>query len=699
MATLSGASGSYNAAVQTSRHGNTWTTSQTIDAGSPAGMDGTNTIATPGGSVTVSYGGVNTYAANGSEAGVTGVTKLGLTVTSSTDSNIAPGNSGKVESFAGVVGLQYADFGTWSLKPCAGSGNCDAIYVGTYGGAQTGQSLTATSAIPTSGYASYWGGATGAVAQPSTVNPNNVGLFYGTFGLTANFSNGTLTGAITNIQVYSTGGGTGSQTNYGTLNDIAITNPISGNAIRGNSYSARVTAGGTDSSGQTPTGFDISGASGKLIGGFYGPAAQETSGTFYLAGGANGTQLVGSFGASAGSDTGNVTEIANHLVSLDRVSGTQGNNLVVSPETPGSAIIQKTLDTSPDGFTKIATYLTNGGAIVVEEGGAQTYSANRAILGLPSTAGVEGGNLIILASTDPAVTTGGGGNWDSFGKAAGLQYSDFGFWTLSPTSNTASSQNPVYVGASAGAKPGGTETARMPSTGTATFTGSAAGYVAVANTSGEFYAPTTLNANFATNVVTGTIGSTTSGITVYAVDGGSRNTVSGTMNAIGISAAIGGTSNTAAEYSGTVTALSTSSATISISGASGPIKGAFYGPAAQETAGTFQLSGVGAQVIGSFGLKTATPSDRRLKVEIAHAGHLANGLALYSWRYLGGRHRFTGVMAQDLLADRRFADAVKVDGDGVMRVDYARIGYTPHNRVAMAAEGEVAVGIYRAMLH
>ncbi len=685
--------------MQTNQHGNSWTTSQTVDAGSQAGVDGTNTIATPEGAVTVSYGGSNSYTANGSEEGVTGVTKYALTVTGSTDSNIVPGDVGNVDSFAGVVGLKYADFGTWSVKPCAGGGTCGPLYVGTYGGAQSGQSLTATTAMPTTGYGSYWGGATGAVVQSSSTNANNVGLFYGTFGLTANFTNGTLSGAITNIQVYSTSDGSGSQTDYGTLNDITIANPISGNAIMGNAYKALVTASSTDSSGQTPSGFNISGATGKLIGGFYGPSGQETAGTFTLTGGANATQLVGAFGAAAGSDSGNATQSATNFVSIDGAFGTPGSTQVLSPETPGTAIFQKVLDSSPDGFTKIATYVTNGGAIVVEEGGAQAYSANQAILGQPASAGIEGGNLIILLSTDPAVTKAGGGDWSSFGKAVGLQYSDFGVWTISPTANNAGTQNPAYVGAGAGARPGAAETTSMPSSGSASYAGAAAGYVTVANTPGEFYAPATLNANFATGAVTGTIGSTTSGITVYAVGGGSGNTVSGTMNAIGITASIGGAGATASEYSGTVSAMSTAAASIDISGATGPIKGGFYGPSAVETAGTFQLSGAGVQVVGSFGAKTATPSDRRLKREVEPAGHLANGLALYSWRYLGGQHRFTGVMAQDLLADPRFADAVHVDADGLMRVDYTRIGYAPRDGAIMAAEGEAAVASYRATQH
>lgn len=104
---------------------------------------------------------------------------------------------------------------------------------------------------------------------------------------------------------------------------------------------------------------------------------------------------------------------------------------------------------------------------------------------------------------------------------------------------------------------------------------------------------------------------------------------------------------------------------------------------------------------GSFGAKqgAAAPSDVRLKAEVAAAGMLPNGLALYHWRYLGGTHRFTGVMAQDVVADSRFAGAVLIDRDGLMRVDYAAIGYSPANFALMQKEGEAAITLYRKTLH
>jgi hypothetical protein len=92
-------------------------------------------------------------------------------------------------------------------------------------------------------------------------------------------------------------------------------------------------------------------------------------------------------------------------------------------------------------------------------------------------------------------------------------------------------------------------------------------------------------------------------------------------------------------------------------------------------------------------------SDRRLKHDVAAIGQLPNGLKLYAYSYLGSDERFTGVMAQDLLLDPRFASAVQQDADGLMRVDYASIGLEPVDFAAMAAAGEAAVSQYRETLH
>ena len=66
-------------------------------------------------------------------------------------------------------------------------------------------------------------------------------------------------------------------------------------------------------------------------------------------------------------------------------------------------------------------------------------------------------------------------------------------------------------------------------------------------------------------------------------------------------------------------------------------------------------------------------SDRRLKRDIVHLATLSDGIKLYSFRYLWSDEYQVGVMAQDLLADPRYAHAVSTDDAGFYRVDYDQL--------------------------
>jgi Chaperone of endosialidase len=65
-------------------------------------------------------------------------------------------------------------------------------------------------------------------------------------------------------------------------------------------------------------------------------------------------------------------------------------------------------------------------------------------------------------------------------------------------------------------------------------------------------------------------------------------------------------------------------------------------------------------------------SDRQLKTNIARIGTTVLGLPLYRFSYLGSDKRFTGVMAQDVLAV--LPDAVRRDASGFYRVNYGMLG-------------------------
>ena len=92
-------------------------------------------------------------------------------------------------------------------------------------------------------------------------------------------------------------------------------------------------------------------------------------------------------------------------------------------------------------------------------------------------------------------------------------------------------------------------------------------------------------------------------------------------------------------------------------------------------------------------------SDRRLKTHVQRAGGTAEGLNLYSFRYIGEDHEFRGVMAQELLADERHRGAVEVGADGYYRVHYARLGLASLVSDEMRAAGERAARRAGALAH
>jgi hypothetical protein len=68
----------------------------------------------------------------------------------------------------------------------------------------------------------------------------------------------------------------------------------------------------------------------------------------------------------------------------------------------------------------------------------------------------------------------------------------------------------------------------------------------------------------------------------------------------------------------------------------------------------------------------ATPSDIRLKIDIEKVGVAANGLPLYTFKYIGGDAVYRGVMAQDVL--KILPEAVSVMPNGYLAVHYDMLG-------------------------
>jgi len=68
------------------------------------------------------------------------------------------------------------------------------------------------------------------------------------------------------------------------------------------------------------------------------------------------------------------------------------------------------------------------------------------------------------------------------------------------------------------------------------------------------------------------------------------------------------------------------------------------------------------------------PSDNRLKTDIVHVATLADGVRLYSFKYLWSNETHVGVMAQDLLSNPDHSDKVKRMPGDFYAVDYAALG-------------------------
>ncbi|ATQ68819.1 MULTISPECIES: tail fiber domain-containing protein [Methylosinus] len=93
-----------------------------------------------------------------------------------------------------------------------------------------------------------------------------------------------------------------------------------------------------------------------------------------------------------------------------------------------------------------------------------------------------------------------------------------------------------------------------------------------------------------------------------------------------------------------------------------------------------------------FNKRGELPSDRRLKTDIVSIGETENGLKLYRFRYIGDDREFCGLMAQDLLADERYRDAVALNKEGYYYcVDYAAVGLESLVTNEMRQAGERAM--------
>lgn len=172
-----------------------------------------------------------------------------------------------------------------------------------------------------------------------------------------------------------------------------------------------------------------------------------------------------------------------------------------------------------------------------------------------------------------------------------LQYSSFGVWANAIKTNPPGGPNDgkFAVGVFAAGSP--TPTASVPTTGSATYTGDAAGFASMATPAGDPHTNGKMNMAFDANakVVIGFADrtATTSFTNLQAVS----------MDSLATKAALPDLTG-----SGSLTGNAYSTA-LSGGGLTGGAIGTLNGPAAQETAGTFSAQGGTTTIVGGFAAK------------------------------------------------------------------------------------------------
>ena len=216
-----------------------------------------------------------------------------------------------------------------------------------------------------------------------------------------------------------------------------------------------------------------------------------------------------------------------------------------------------------------------------------TYDSNRALSGM--TFSTPNGSASFSRSSGPFVCSVGvcqgisgtatGVVIDGVSSPLGWSYQTFGVWER-PLSATTLQAGAISAGAV-------TPASAVPSSGSATFTGlTSAFYVDAGGT--PYFAAAQMSAT-ATWTGTPSIAFSTSGTQTVNLNSGLTNTNASFLNLTGTFSY----DSNVNRFSGPVNAPG---ATMSGTGT-----GRFYGPAAQEIGGAFNLTGLGGSMIGGFG--------------------------------------------------------------------------------------------------
>ena len=563
---------------------------------------------------------------------------------------------------------KYMVLGNWVLQTTAPISG-QPIQPSNVGVFVTG-SNTLSNSIPSSGIATYVGFSPSVAGYTFGGSSSPVFFSHGESLVNVNFATGGVSGSLNNIEFSNVGGAD--------WIDVGLTGSLSATSLSGTSA---VTYSSNSSLMNTS-------ATGKFTGGLFGQGYTNISGgvgnelglAWYVTDGSHTT--VGTAGAEFDPNNEN--------------SSARGFNAVLQPIVGTTySLSQAAFDVSGSTLTADASASANGTLTLLDPGTgtdltSQTYELKIPSLGVDAkiqpvaetTVAPTGSNAIVGLSSG-YVTLLQQGSWS---------YMFLGTWLVT-ASNPGVGQPLVpttYGGFVAGYA---TPVTSMPTNGTATYsitipTSQFSGYVSSPGSSGSLIPLTvtssTATANFATGILTGSMN-------VGITPSGAPSSMNVSMNG-----SISG--NT---FSGT-TAVTSATTAYMANGATGTFKGGFFGPNVNEIGAIWNVSDGTNKANAVYGApltsQTFTPSDRRLKRDAELVGVRSDGLRLYRFRYVGSDLMFTGVMAQDLLEDTRFAYAVARRPSGLLVVDYAHLGLACPDMEAMQLAGRAAIAAWEEVM-
>ena len=510
--------------------------------------------------------------------------------------------------------LNYVNYGDWTIASGTGaSGLAEAAaFISGYHAQNVSGGLIGSGAT-----ASYNGSAYGVVAVPSGTTWKNANLA-GTAALSVDFGRNTLTGQITAVTATPTDGGAAEA-----WNTVNLTATLTGANFSGSTASATA---------PTTGGYGLAGtASGHLDGGFYGPQEQEAGAIWTLT---DGTRSA--LGVLAGATTSTVTSNGAGGVTVTTGGGpvTSGGGIqAVASGSGGVTIINLPGGISVGDSTVGGTTAGTSGTVRFAglESGApvdasKTPSANTVFSTIEATmlSNAEGTvsasptPTITVVSVDPAtgkatlsldlagfspvsgpivLTDLGPGpagdtvpaelfSGQSNGKTVTLEfrhldYSAFGLW------NYDSNQTAWVTGYR-------TPAAAIPTSGAATYSGSAYGTV-ITTAGGAAQAKLAGDVNVAVNFATGAVTGSMTNMTATPSGGAAAP-----WNDVSVTGSI-----SSGYVNGTTAVASTPQGTYSLAGSGqGSVSGSFYGPAADEISAAWSLKDTaGGRAVGVIGAK------------------------------------------------------------------------------------------------